>query len=357
MNYYLEGNTMPSNTLSPRFTLNNRCIGPHEPVYIIAEMACAHDGDLGKAKALIDAAAEAQADAIQLQFFSVHDMVTPGHDAYELLLKIEFTPNEWNEIYQRARQSGMDVFACAYDLPSARLAIEFQVDGIKLNSADLSNPFLLQAAAESGIPYTIGTGASTFEEIAQALDTSLNYGGNKIVLMHGIQNFPTELSQARIRRIQTLKQAFPCPVGYQDHTDAANPFSRYIDLIALGMGIQMLEKHITLNRSEKGTDYQAALEPNEFREYVQRIRLAEQALGEPRMLPLNEKDHQYRRFQKKSIVAKKDIKPGEQIALESLNFLRTRTPGLPPSEYKTIVGKQAKHSMKQYTLISMEDVE
>lgn len=319
-------------------------------------MACAHDGDIAKAKKLVDAAAEANADAVQLQFFSPDDLVTPDHEVYDLLHQINFSREEWREIYEYARKFDIHVFACTYDIPSAELALDLKVDGIKLNSSDLSNPDLLRIVAESGIPFTLGTGASTIEEIAQAVDTALVHGGNRIIIMHGVQNFPTAIEHANVNKIKMLRALFPFPVGYQDHTAASDPFSRAVDLLAIGAGACVIEKHITLDRSEKGTDYQAALEPKEFKEFVQLIRTAETAMGPTTIQPLSESDITYRNFQKKSIVASRDIGIGEKISRENIAFLRSPKTGIPPVSFKEIEGKSVTKKIHQFETLSSDDI-
>ena len=336
----------------------DRTIQVGKGIYIIAEMACAHDGDVKKAKRLIDAAVSAEADAIQLQFFSRKDLMTPDHEVYELLGKIEFSPQQWGDIFAYARQSPIHVFACTYDVPSAKLAIELGVDGIKLNSSDLSNPDLLEVVAKSGIPYTLGTGGSTVEEIAQAVETSISHGGDQIIIMHGIQNFPTEIQHAQINKMKMLKALFPFPVGYQDHTDASHPFSRVIDLLAIGMGACVVEKHITLDRSNKGTDYQAALEPEELVEFVKMVRTAEMAMGSERIQPLGEKDREYRRFQKKCIVSLESLKAGDVIEKGNIAFLRSgRTTDLSTSDVGRILGKKLKRDVSPYQPLEWLDIQ
>jgi sialic acid synthase SpsE len=336
--------------------INGRKIGLNEELYIIAEMACAHDGDINKAISLIDSAVDASADAVQLQFFSPDDLVTPDHDVYSLLHRICFNAKEWREIHEYALKRGIHVFACTYDEPSVKLAIELGVDGIKLNSSDLSNPTLLKLVARSGIPFTLGTGASTFEEIAQAVDTSLSFGGDQLIIMHGVQNFPTAIENAHVAKINLLRNVFPFPVGYQDHTDASHPFSKVIDLIAIGAGACVIEKHITLDRSEKGTDYQAALEPKEFRKFVLQIRLASKAFGLSTLQPLSESDLNYRRFQKKSIVAKRELEAGHIITGKDVLFLRASRNGLSPSEMYRIEGRPVSRTISAFEPITLGDV-
>lgn len=336
--------------------INDKVIGHDSSVYVIAEMACAHDGDMEKAKWLIDVAVSAKADAVQLQFFSVKDLMTPNHEMYELLTKIEFSAEEWKEIYHYARQFDIHIFACTYDVPSGELAIRLGVDGIKVNSSDLSNPDLLELIAGSRIPFTLGTGASTIEEIAQAVDTLVRHGGDQIIMMHGVQNFPTNIQDANLNKIKMLKRLFPFPVGYQDHTDASHPFSRVIDLLAIGAGARVIEKHITLDRSEKGTDYEAAVEPQELKEFVQMIRNAEYAMGSNRIVPLSENEKEYRRFQKKSIVAHCDIRKGQIVERDMIAFMRSK-PGLSPVQADRVIGKMARRKIKRFEKITTSDLE
>jgi sialic acid synthase SpsE len=344
--------------MSETIKIGNIFVGRDEPVYVIAEMACAHDGDMGKARRLVDAAVSATADAIQLQFFSRKDLMTPDHEVYDLLGTLEFSHEEWTEIYEYARKQDIHVFACTYDVPSAELAIALGVDGIKLNSSDLSNPDLLEIVAKANIPYTLGTGASTVDEIGAAVETSLSHGGNRIIIMHGVQNFPTEIRHAQINKIKILKDLFSFPVGYQDHTDASLPFSRMIDLLAVGMGASVIEKHITLDRSEKGTDYQAALEPEEFVEFVKMIRMAERAMGPDRLLPLGEKEREYRRFQKKCIVSLYSLKAGDVIDKKGVAFLRTgRRTDLSPLDVDQILGKKLKRDVSPYQPLEWQDIQ
>jgi sialic acid synthase SpsE len=337
-------------------TINQQLIGHGNPIYIIAEMACAHDGDISKAKTIIEAAANAKADAIQLQFFSPDDLVTPDHEVYELLHTINFSQEAWRELNDYARNYSIDVFACTYDIPSAELAIDLNVDGIKLNSSDLSNPDLLKCVAESKIPFTLGTGASTIEEISQAVDTALKHGSDQLIIMHGVQNFPTAVDHASINKIKMLRSLFNFPIGYQDHTDADDPFSRSIDLLAIGAGACVIEKHLTVDRSEKGIDYQAALEPTEFRHFVRMVRNAEKAMGDSRIRPLGESDRSYRAFQKKSIVNIKTLEKGDKIARNCIAFLRSKISGLPPTAFPEIDGKRVNRTIPKFTALKNEDI-
>lgn len=324
--------------------------------YIIAEMACAHDGEVEKAKALIDAAAEAQVDAIQLQLFRRDYQVAPHHGIYPLLGTLEFSDGEWKDIYGHAKTTDLAIFAFTYDIPSLELALELGIDGIKLSSADLSNPEMLEAAARSGLPVTLGTGASYMDEISRALSCIGASGGDKVVLMHGVQNFPTTIKNANIKRIRMLQREFNLPVGYQDHTEADLEISKILDLAAVGMDVCIIEKHITQDRSEKGTDYQAALEPEELVKFVKYIRDTSVALGSDEIKEFSESDMKYRKFQKKSITAACTIPEGSEITRDKILFLRNDTPGLSPMDLPDILGKKAKKQIDRFEQIQLHNM-
>ena len=336
--------------------INNSIIGAGYQPYIIAEMACAHDGSLDKAKKLIDSALMANADCIQLQFFVADETVTPHHEVYDLLKKIEFTPAQWNRIFEYGKLKRLDVFACTYDLPSVLLAQRLGVDGIKLNSADISNPDILEAVAYSKIPFTLGTGASTLEEIKNGVATLEDFGAQDMILMHGVQNFPTATEDLNIAKITLLSEQFGVPVGFADHTDGEDPFGKIVDMIAVGAGANVLEKHITLDRKKKGIDFQAALEPEEFSGYVENIKRTWMAFGSKKIKPFSQSDLNYRKFQKKSIVAFKNIQIGEAISTENVAFIRNVEPGLIPQDFEAIEGRVAKVPITKFSNIEMKDL-
>ncbi len=329
--------------------VRDRQIGLGYPPFVIAEMACAHDGKLAKAESLIDGAIAAGVDAIQLQLFTTTHQVAPTHPLHPLLETLAFAPEDWERLFARVHHSHTPLFAFVYDPPSLELALRLGIDGIKLSSADLSNPEMTSAAARCGLPITLGTGASTLDEISSALDTIQTHEGHQVVLMHGVQNFPTAIADANLRRIQLLQRVFQLPVGYQDHTEADLDFSKSIDLVAIGLGACVIEKHITLDRQDQGTDYQAALEPEELKPFVRQIRAATEALGTDTVRPLTESDRRYRQFQKKSICAARAIAKGDTIHRNDLVFLRTETsPGLSPSELDRFLGRIANQDIAAY---------
>lgn len=343
--------------LNKQIHIGNKVIGQGYPAYIIAEMACAHNGSMEEAKALVKASADAGADATQLQFFNMGHVVTPTNDLFPVLDKIAFSDVEWTEINDYARSLGIDVWACTYDTPSVELAIKLKVDGIKLNSADLSNPEVVAAVAKSGIPFTVGTGASTLEEIRAGLATAIENGAKDIILMHGVQNFPTQIEDLNISRVQLLQEVFQIPVGYHDHVDGEEAFGKIVDLIAIGLGATVIEKHIALDRSKKGLDYQAALEPSEYIEFVARLKTAHIAYGSKVPKAFGPSELKYRKFQKKSIIAKSVLKAGQTLERKDVFFSRNNDVGIPPTAFEEMQGKKLLRDIEQYQNIQWEDLE
>jgi sialic acid synthase SpsE len=177
--------------------------------------------------------------------------------------------------------------------------------------------------------------------------------------MHGVQNFPTALEDANLRKIRRLKDEFGGLVIYADHTDANHHLSHYIDMAAISMGAELVEKHLILDRSKRGVDSQAALEPKEFQRYVEVMRSSWAALGNYDFQPLSDSEKKYRRFQKKSLVAKRKMNAGEVIQRSDVNFLRVQseTEGIAPIDFESRVqGKRLVRDKAQDEQILLADL-
>lgn len=309
------------------FTIGESRIGAGEPPLLIAETACAHDGSPEEAMRLVDASVEAGADLVQLQVFRAAEQVPPSHSIRPLLEKLELSDSEWREVFEHARSKAKGVMAFVYDVPSLQVALNHDVVALKLNSADLLNRPLLEGCAKSKLPLFLGTGASTFDEISQSLAFLSECGAEKVILMHGVQDFPTKLSDARIDRVRILNEIFNLPSGYGDHTDGREPISRNIDLVALGLGASALEKHITLDRSEEKPDFQAALEPADWKTWASTMREAAEAFSVTPPVDLGAADERYRIFQKKFAVVTRRVSEGEKLDTSLIRFLRLEEKG------------------------------
>jgi sialic acid synthase SpsE len=330
---------------------------PHP--YIIAEMACSHEGNPDLARKIIDGAGQAGADAIQFQVWVLKDMMVPHHPDYERVSKIEFSQNQWAELadYVRQKYPEMQIIACVYERKSVDFCDRIGVDAFKLHTADLSNPFLVKHVAQTGKRIDLSIGASTIDEIQTAVEWIQNTSTSEIWLMYGYQNFPTPTNAIHLNYMMNLKKLFGLRMGYQDHSDGDSEAAFWLPATAQGMGIDILEKHITHDRSYKGIDHEAALNPDEFMRFVQMTRILEDAKGLSAPHPFSAEELKYRKYSKKSLVASRDLAKGVTVTESDLTFMRADTLGLPPDQANRLLGKTTRREILSYALVLEEDVE
>lgn len=331
---------------------------PSGKTYVIAEMACSHEGDPTLARTIIDGAGQAGADGIQFQIWSRTDMVVPHHPDFDLLGQLELSPEAWGELaaYSRARYPGMEVIACVYEPRSLAVCEQMGVDGYKIHAADLANPDFIRAVAATGRRIDLSLGASTLEEIERALGWVRERWQGTVWLMYGYQNFPTRTDDVHLNYLQTLRDRFGLPLGYQDHSDADGPAAYWLPAAAAAMGAEILEKHITHDRSKKGVDHQAALNPEEFARFTAMVRELGAAKGQAGPRSFSPDELKYRRYAKKSIVACRSLAMGTRIAAEDLRYLRAADLGLSPDAAPRLIGRITRRAIGPYELVREEDV-
>jgi N,N'-diacetyllegionaminate synthase len=325
---------------------------------IIAEMSCSHEGDLDLARKIIDAAANAKADAIQLQIWSLTHMMSPQRKEYELLKKIEFNQEQWKDLvlYSKKKYPNLKIYVCVYEHSSIDFIDALNIDGYKLNSSDLSNPLVLDKVAKKKKPINLSVGASTVLEIKNAIKRIKKISSSKITLMYGHQSFPTKPENVHMSYMSKLANQFKLPIGYQDHCDADHESGFWLPAASLGMNISILEKHITHDRSKKGIDHESALNPLEFTKFVEMVRCIEKAKGISTVRPFSDEELKYREFQKKSIVAVRDLKKGCILTHDDITFMRAETLGLAPDKIKIVIGKKLLKELKAFETILEKNI-
>ena len=280
--------------------------------YIIAEIASAHCGSIDKMKAIIKNCAESGCDAVKVQIFSVDHFVSTFHPNYPNNKKNEFSKEQWEDILTYAKQFKMHLWADVFDEQSADLADKF-VDGFKLHSTDINNPFMIEHVAKKGKPIIVAVGGSTLEEVRRAVRIIEDHGNRQIILMHGFQDFPTDIDKVHLRKMEILRKEFPNYIlGYHDHTDAEKEMALHLPVTAFSYGATVIEKHVTDDRAAKGFDYMSSLNPDELTKMVSLIRDFEKTLGD-NSFSMSEVELNYRKTMKRYVVAKKSIQKGELI--------------------------------------------
>jgi len=321
-------------------------------------MACSHDGDPSLARTIVDAAARAGADAVQLQIWSLPAMVVARHPQYPDLARLELPHGAWRDLvaYIRDRHPRLGIVACVYETESCDFCEELGVDALKIHSADLSNPALMERVARTGKRIDLSVGASTIEEIRLAVERVNRASASPIWLMNGVQVFPTPPVEARLSYTLLLGRLFGLPVGYQDHSDAESGAAFWLPAAAVGMGVDVIEKHLTHDRSKKGADHQSALDPDEFVRFVAMVREVEAAVGDERPRGFSESEQRYRLYSKKSLVAARDLAAGARVEPGDLIALRAAELGLPPDQASKLVGRTTRRALAAQELVLESDL-
>ncbi|MFH1704573.1 MAG: N-acetylneuraminate synthase [Patescibacteria group bacterium] len=343
--------------------IGGRQVGDGQPVFVIAEAGVNHNGKLELALKLIDAAAEAGADAVKFQTFKAEDVVINEAEmadyqkknlgktySQQALLKELELPEDWYpQLIARCRQNNILFLSTPHGGPkSADFLRSLDHVAYKIGSGDLTNiPFLRHVAA-FGRPMIVSTGMATLDEVREAVSCIEDAGNNQIVLLHCTTNYPCPKEEANIRMIQSLAENFPYPVGYSD-----NSHYPLYPRVAVALGACMIEKHFTLDQALPGPDHQASCEPHEFRLMVEDIRQIPVILGNYEKQP-TESELRMRDMVRKSIVSTCAIKQGEFFTKENIGIKRPGT-GLHPRLFEQMIGKKAVRDIASDTLLQEHD--
>jgi len=327
-------------------------------VYLIAEMACSHDGRLEHARRIAQAAGRAGADALQLQIWRASDLMVPHHPDYARLCSLELSPADWRALIEETRRDfpAMDLQACVYDTHAVDFAHARGIDLLKIHAGEIGNESLLRHAARCARRIDLCIGACRLDEIQRAIAAIKSHGNAEIWLLYGIQTFPTPLEEVNLDYLKKLGELFELPIGYQDHSDAEDESAFWIPAAALGMGVGVLEKHLTDDRSRRGADHQAALEPDEFARFVKMVRAVERARGVATPQAFSERQRHYRTGGTRTLVAARELPAGTRLAESDLLALRSADGGVPVADLPGILGRELCQALLPYQAIRAEDI-
>jgi pseudaminic acid synthase len=340
-----------------------RRIGKGFPAYIIAEVSANHNQDYGRAVRIIHAAKEAGADAVKLQTYTA-DTLTIASDREEFqvcggtlwdggtlhdLYAGAYTPWEWQPRLKKvADDLGMDLFSSAFDSTAVDFLEEMGVPAHKVASFELVDIPLIQKMARTGKPLILSTGMATVEEIEEALRSAREAGATQIALLKCTSAYPAPAEEMNLRTIPEMARRFGVPVGLSDHTMGIEA-----PVAAVALGACILEKHLTMSRSDPGPDSAFSLEPQEFKAMVDAVRIAEKALGEVQFGPSG-KEEASRAF-RRSLFVVQDVEQGEILTTANVRSIRPGH-GLHPRHLKEVLGKRAARGIKRGTPLTWEIV-
>ena len=340
-----------------------RPIGPGHPPYVIAEMSGNHNGDIGRAFAIMEAAKAAGADAIKLQTYTA-DTMTIDHDGpgfrvegglwdgrslYELY-KEAGTPWEWHaDLFAKGRELGIAVFSSPFDATAIDLLRDLGAPAYKVASFEIAYLELIEWASATGKPLIISTGMANLSEIEDAVAAARGAGCRELVVLHCVSGYPTPVGEANLRTIPDLAARRDAPVGLADHSLGIGAA-----VAAVALGAVVIEKHVTLSRADGGPDAAFSLEPSELMDMVRGCRDAWASLGaatyaraasEEAMAP-------YRR----SLYVVEDIPTGAPFTATNLRAIRPGY-GLALKALETVLGKTAKYELKRGTPLAEDMIE
>ncbi|MSP55810.1 MAG: pseudaminic acid synthase [Myxococcales bacterium] len=346
----------------PDFQIAGRPIGDGHPVYFIAELSANHGGSIEVAKRTITAAKEAGADAIKLQtytpdtltlrsrtppFIVNSDNVWKGRTLWDLYQEA-MTPWEWHaELKQTASDLGLPLFSTPFDHTALAFLAGLGVPAYKIASFELTDLPLVEAVARQGQPMVMSTGMASLGEIEAALQTCRAAGNEQIALMRCVSCYPAKAEDMNLASLRVLRE-LGVVVGLSDHTRDAT-----VAIAATALGARLIEKHFIIDRSIGGPDSFFSLEPAEFRQMVDAVRVAERAVAEPRFGPAP--DERASTAFRRSLFVARDMVRGQTITCEDARSVRP-SHGLNPALLPQVLGRIATRDVPAGTPLAWDMV-
>jgi len=333
--------------------------------YIIAEAGVNHEGDIERAKQMIEEVAKAGADAIKFQAYKAETLASkyspaywdttkePTKSQYELFRKYDkFWKNEFEELADYAKYYKVDFLATPFDTESADF-LEPLVPAYKIASADITNKPFLKYIVKKEKPIILSTGASTISEIWRAVEWIREEGNDQIILLHCVLNYPTKYENANLGAIKKMKELFSdYIIGYSDHT-----LPEHVDEVLITawlLGAQVIEKHYTWNKSLPGNDHYHAMDYHDLKRVIEKMKFIRKIIGEfeKHYLPSEEISRKYAR---RSLVAKRYIPRGKVIEEEDITWKRPGT-GIPPWMIDYVIGGIALEDIKEDEVLTFKKI-
>ena len=330
---------------------------------IIAEAGVNHNGDIAKAKALIDKGAEAGVDFVKFQTFKAGNLVTKqakraayqdkntqdNDSQYEMLKKLELSQAVHQELIDYCAQKGVQFLSTGFDFESLEFLAGLGITIAKIPSGEITNLPYLRKVATLFPEVILSTGMANITEIKDAVKVLTDNGvsKDKITVLHCNTEYPTPMEDVNLKAMLHIQRELGVPVGYSDHTLGIE-----VPIAAVALGATVIEKHFTLDKTLPGPDHKASLEPEELKAMVSAIRNIEKAIGGSGLKEVSKSEAKNKPIARKSIVATKAIKKGDLFSVENLTIKRPGT-GISPMQWDEVIGKTAKKDFEEDDLIEL----
>lgn len=345
---------------TPAIVIGRRRIAADEPAYVIAEIGVNHNGSADLAHRMIDSAKAAGADAVKFQTYRTDALVvasaakasyqkqtTGDGDQSSMLRALELPFEVFAELKRHCEEAGIDFLSTAFDPESLDFVASLKPVSLKWPSGELNNRTLLEQARRSGLPVLLSTGMGTLAEV----EAALGWLGQEaqVVILQCVSNYPAWIEDQNLRVLPTMSTAFRRPVGFSDHT-----VGPYAALAARALGMSVLEKHFTLDRSMAGPDHSASIEPDDFRQMVSLLRQVEAGLGDGVKRP-TASEADVRAVARKSLVFTRDLSSGHMLQAGDLTAKRPAS-GISPEKADQFIGRILGRDVQADGLLRYDDV-
>ncbi len=317
-------------------------------VFVIAEAGVNHNGDIEIAKKLIDAAAEAGADAVKFQTFKAETLVCRtakkaayqlettdrSETQYDMLKKLELTEQMHRELMESCEKRKIMFLSTPFDVESIKFLSGLGMQIFKIPSGEITNLPYLREIARQQKKVILSTGMSSMDEVKATVTVLKENGARDITLLHCNTQYPTPVQDVNLLAMVRMREETGLPVGYSDHTLGIE-----IPIAVTALGAEVIEKHFTLDKNMEGPDHKASLEPDELKQMVEGIRKIELALGNS-IKQVSESERENVATARKSIVALANIKKGEIFTETNLTTKRPGN-GISPMRWDEFIGTAA----------------
>jgi N,N'-diacetyllegionaminate synthase len=319
--------------------------------YIIAETACGHNGSMSDLKELIDAVANSKADGIKLQIFTTDERSAPGHSEWEIFTKLTLSQENWQEAVQYCKDKKLDVWADIFGHKGFLIAKEAGVDAYKIHSEDLLNTRFIEDVVKEKKVTMLGVGGAHRSEIRLLINHLSSIANlDHLILMTGVQVFPTPLEIHSLNEVQSYVTNYPdLKIGFADHLDGENKDATTLPLMALAAGASVIEKHITIDRTQKWEDFESALDKETFKSFTEQVKRLSPLLRKQGEMTAEEKQYRYK-F-KKTAISNKVIEKGSVIKSSDIDYIKNDEQKIPLPTFQ-IQNKKVAADLKEGEFLS-----
>jgi sialic acid synthase SpsE len=353
---------MSNNFASASITVGNKNIGDGHPIYIMADLGLTNGGDIERTFNLIDAAASMGVDAVKFQMIGPETLLgdkeveytyptlndgPKTENMYQMFSKLTYSEKEWIKIAQYVRSKDLEFICTAHTLEAVPLLEKINVTIHKICTWSMTHKRLIQEIGKTGKPLMLDTGMFTTQTLARTLDWHTEAGGRGALILHDFHT--TNHAQMNFRAIPYMKETFGFPVGYTPQGRDND-----MDFMSMGLGVNILEKRLTIDRAIPQNGHIKALEPDEFSQWIQRVRELESTLGFSTVLPTDD-DRETSRWAFKSLYLHCDVKKGDIVTDDMLSARRPGD-GIPAFSVDKVCGKKALKDILKETKLSWDDI-